>query len=115
MKLVFIAIPTQGTVIDGSLSSDFLRTLAQLHADRPDCTFIAPMIQDYQLLPFMSVTASWADWGKHCRELISRSDEVWVLTYDGFDSSIGVAAEIECANEHGKPVYFLEPIITWNA
>lgn len=109
-KLVFIAIPTKGTVKDGHLTHKFLSQLADFHHIWPDTTFIAPMVQDYQLLPFMSITATWEDWGKHCRVIIPRCDEVWVLKYTGWDKSIGVAGEIACAKQHDIPVFYHEPM-----
>lgn len=106
--LVFIAIPTKGTVIDGALTEAFLKKLADLHVTFHEHTFIAPMVQDYQLLKHMTVTATWEDWGKHCRAIIPRCDEVWVLKYPGWATSVGVAGEIQCAKENGVPVVYLE-------
>jgi hypothetical protein len=108
MSLIFIAIPTTGTVRNSKLTPQFLKMLASLHTKYPQHTFIAPMVQDYQILKYMDVTATWEDWGKHCRALIERCDEVWVLKFEGWDSSVGVAGEIECGVYHGKPIAFLE-------
>ena len=116
-RIIFIAIPTKGTVnpeADGKpahLKEEFLAFLAKLHMDYPSCTFIAPMVQDYQLLRHMSVTATWEDWGKHCRAIIPKCDEVWVLKYNGYDTSVGVAGEIACAEEHNVPVFFINPFV----
>jgi hypothetical protein len=108
MSLIFTAIPTAGTVENGQLTPKFLKMLADLHTKFPEHTFIAPMVQDYQILKFMSVTATWGDWGKTRRTIIARCDEVWVLKFSGWDSSVGVAGEIECAREHGKILKFLD-------
>lgn len=107
MSLIFIAIPTAGTVENGELTPKFLKILAELHTKYPQHTFIAPMVQDYQILKYMEVTATWEDWGKHCRTIIERCDEVWVLMFDGWHKSVGVTGEVECANEHNKPVLYL--------
>jgi hypothetical protein len=108
MKLVFIAIPTKGTVQKGAMTETFLKHLASLYLAHPDVTFWAPMVQDYALLKYMpSIDASWDAWGAHCRRMIESCDEVWVLKYDGWDTSKGVAGEIEHAKQFGKPVKFV--------
>lgn len=107
MMVVFIAIPSKGIANEGQLTVEFLQKLAELHVKYPGCSFIAPMVQDYQLLKHIKTTATWEDWGKHCKAIIPRCDEVWVLQYDGWDTSVGVAAEIECARENKVPVRFV--------
>lgn len=104
MRVIFIAIPTKGTVKDGALTPTFLAHLAKLHVENPDCAFISPMVQDYQVLPFMNITATWEDWGKHCRAIIPRCDEVWVLKFDGWDTSVGVRGEMDCALANNIPI-----------
>lgn len=106
MKLVFVAIPSKGTVVDGALRKEFLMKLAELHENNPGITFVSPMVQDYQILEFLSVEPIWEELGKHCRCLIERSDEVWVLMYEGWKESTGVTAEVAHAKQHGKPVYY---------
>lgn len=109
MSLIFIAMPTKGSVLNNAIRPAVLGLIASLHLKHPEHTFIAPMIQDYQLLRYMpSVEATWQDWGKHCRCLIERSDEVWILELEGWDTSVGVAGEIEHAQKHGVPVVYLK-------
>ena len=104
-KLIFVAVPTKGVVTDGKMNESFHRDVARLHELFPDHTFVAPMIQDYAILPHMTTkTATWEAWGAHCRRLIAVSDAVWVIMYDGYDTSVGVAGEIECASQHGVPI-----------
>ena len=35
-----------------------------------------------------------------------KADEVWVILMEGYDTSIGVTAEIECARRHNKPIKY---------
>lgn len=108
MSLIFIAMPTKGSVISDQIRSNVLQDIALLHVAYPQHTFIAPMIQDYQLLPYLpSISATWEDWGKHCRCLIEKSDEVWVMMLEGWKESTGVTAEVEYATSLGIDVKYL--------
>lgn len=111
--LIFLAMPTKGAVLNTAIRPTVIAYVAQLHLAYPEHTFIVPMIQDYQLLPYMPrAEATWADWGRHCRALIEHSDQVWVLKYDGYDTSVGVQAEIAHAGLKGVPVFLVDPIST---
>jgi hypothetical protein len=108
MSLIFIAMPTKGSVLNNNIRPTVLAHIAALHLLYPQHTFIAPMVQDYQLLPYMPQTqATWEDWGKHCRTLIERCDEVWVIQCEGWDTSVGVKGEVEHARLHDKPIAHL--------
>lgn len=124
-KVIFIAMPTKGTAdersaITGQLREAVYKDMAKLHLMDPHITFIAPMVQDYCLLPHMDVEPNWEQWGNHCRRLIERCDEVWVLMYEGwrkpvyamdgiYNTSVGVRGELEHAAKHRVPVSFIEP------
>lgn len=107
--IVFIAVPTKGVTADGKLNDSFHRDIAHLHLEFPDITFLVPMIQDYAILPHMNVDATWEQWGIHCKRLISVSDAVWVMMYNGADQSVGVQAEIAFADQQNVPVKFIYP------
>ena len=109
-QVVFIAIPSAGTVLDGALTENFLSTLASLMQLHPEITFIAPMVQDYQLLKFFPLEATWENWGRHCRALIERSDEVWVMQFAGWRTSVGVQAEIAHALERELGLAYVDPV-----
>jgi len=127
-KVIFIAMPTIGSTLRESAETGRMRDavykdLARLHEKYPDHTFVAPMVQDYCLLPHMLVEANWEQWGNHCRRLIERCDEVWVLMYEGwrkpvhamddiYNLSKGVRGELEHAAKHRVPVSFIEPANT---
>jgi len=117
MKVVFIAIPTKGTVTDGKLNESFLKDFAALHTNFPDVAFIAPMVQDYQLLGHMKVEATYEVWGRRCEAVLAKCDEMWVMCYDGWcapvtemnaaNTSVGVYGEICTALTLGVPVDFI--------
>lgn len=50
---------------------------------------------------------SWKDDDIH---VVSKlADELWVLTLDGWDQSIGVLAEIKCAISNNVPIRYVNP------
>jgi nucleoside 2-deoxyribosyltransferase len=51
----------------------------------------------------------WAYWERDARLHLNASAEVVVLTLDGWQQSVGIAAEIAIAAELGKPVRYLSP------
>jgi hypothetical protein len=110
MYLAFIAVPSKGVVTNGKLNPSFVEDMATFHRTYPDRTFLIPMLQDYALLPYLPNTeATWEVWGHHCKRLIEACDEVWVVMYPGWDTSVGVAGEIEYAQQRGKRVHYMEP------
>lgn len=113
-KIVFVAMPSGGTTeidsrITGKLIDAVYREMALLHEEYPDCTFVAPMVQDYLLLKHLSVEPVWDVWGDRCKRLLSRCDEMWVLAFDGWTSSVGVAGEMKHAQENNIEVKIIQP------
>jgi hypothetical protein len=51
----------------------------------------------------------WSYWEAFDRGHIERCDSLVVLTLEGWQKSVGVAAEIEIARELGRPVWYLAP------
>lgn len=117
MKVVFIAIPTKGTVKDGKLTDAFIQDLAELHTHFPDVAFIAPMVQDYQILGHMNVAATYEVWGRRCEAVLAKCDELWVMCYEGWrdpdmemsavNTSEGVYGEICTALTYSKPIHYV--------
>jgi len=54
-----------------------------------------------------SLPGTWEYWEALDRSFIEWSDEVWILTLDGWKESTGVNAEIKIAEDLGKPVKFI--------
>ena len=52
---------------------------------------------------------TWDFWEPYDRWFVERCDEVWVLMLEGWSESKGVRAEIQIAEELGKPVRYLVP------
>lgn len=121
MSVVFVAIPTKGTVGNGAIFESVKADIARLHDMFPHDAFICPMIQDYELLPHLqSSEATYEVWGKRCEQLISKCDEMIVMMYDGWASplldrndedctSVGVAGEIKYALDNRIDIAFVMP------
>jgi len=50
----------------------------------------------------------WDFWEAHNRTMLSRCDRLVVYMQDGWEESVGVAAEIAMAEEFGLPIEYLE-------
>lgn len=123
MSVVFVAIPTKGTVVKGQITEQVKRDIARLHDKFPNDVFVCPMLQDYQLLPHLeSSEASYAKWGNRCEQLLAKCDEVAVLMYEGWSgpllerdgqmcTSVGVEGEIKYAFDKGINVAFVMPTV----
>lgn len=111
-KIVFVSVQSYGIftkdyIGNWSFSHRFLEDIARLHRERPKDVFVVPSIQNYTILPFLEESGPTYDsWKDRCRKLITVSDEVHVLTYKGWDDSVGVSDEIAYANELGIPVTY---------
>jgi len=52
----------------------------------------------------------WAFWQRYDRAFLAWCDELWVLKLSGWESSVGVRAEMAIAKEMGKPVRLIDPV-----
>jgi len=50
----------------------------------------------------------WATWKTFCENAILTAKEVWVLKFEGWDKSTGVAAEIKFALENNILVKYID-------
>ena len=107
--VVFRALPTAGCVRDGALTEQTTSVIAKLHDVFPALAFIAPMLQDYQLLRFLNNnTATYEMWGRRCEAVLHKCDALWVLMFPGWEQSVGVTGEIEYARKHNIPVLYVD-------
>jgi nucleoside 2-deoxyribosyltransferase len=66
----------------------------------------SPVIHSHVLVAH-GLPSDWEFWKHVDREHLERCDEVVVLMLDGWEESVGVAAEIRIARELGKRVRYL--------
>lgn len=67
-----------------------------------------PIAHSHPLVEFGAPT-HWEYWAPFDYKLLESSDELWVLQLPGWDSSVGVAAEIKFAEKNNIPVRYVNP------
>lgn len=67
----------------------------------------SPITQSHEQNEFLLKDGSWEEWEYVDKMFINKCDEVWVLLLTGWESSIGVRAEIDFARERNKKVRFI--------
>ena len=72
------------------------------------CQIVYSPVAHSHSIALHGVPTEWSYWERADRRLLEISDEVVVLTLDGWRESEGVQREIQIAEELRKPVTFLE-------
>lgn len=70
----------------------------------------SPIVHSYPVEIHHTLPGDWQFWQKFDREFISMSDGLWILTIDGWQQSVGIAAEVKIAAEFNKPVVYVEAL-----
>lgn len=71
----------------------------------------APIVHGHPLVGH-GLPTDWPFWERFDREHLRRCDELVVLMLEGWQESVGVAAEIRIAAEFGKPVRYIDlPVV----
>jgi len=69
----------------------------------------SPIVYGHTLATKYDLPADCDFWLMQDLDMICRCDELYVITLEGWDKSLGVAAEIEEALMMGMPVSFIDP------
>lgn len=69
----------------------------------------SPIAHSHPIALSVDLHAEFAFWERYDKMMISRCQEVWVLTFSGYLESVGVMAEMEFANALGIPIKYVEP------
>jgi hypothetical protein len=68
----------------------------------------SPIVHGHPLCQY-GLPLDWAFWKRHDLAFLEMCDEVLVLKLDGWQTSVGVQAEMEAARRLEKPVTLLDP------
>ncbi len=109
MSLVYLASPYSHP--DASVREDRFRAVCKAagHMMAEGEFVYSPIAHTHPIACETDLPKGWFYWSEFDRLIISKCDELCVLTLDGWDKSEGVAAEIKIAEELGIPVGFKEP------
>lgn len=80
----------------------------KLIADYYDITLFSPIMHNHQASIFCDINGNWDFWKTFCINMLDKCDEMYVFMIDGWESSVGVWAEIEYALNNNKKLYFIE-------
>lgn len=66
----------------------------------------------HHLLGICDLPSDWEFWKTHCSKMIACAKEVHVLKLDGWETSEGVAGELDLAKILNKPIKFIDMVYT---
>ncbi len=113
IKMVYLASPSSHPFKEIELMryEEINQIAANLHEHYPQVAFILPITQTYKLMEYnKNIGTAREAWKARDLEFISRSDELWIVSMDGWRESIGVMAELDFALQYQIPVFFIDPV-----
>lgn len=105
--IVYIAAPYSNVPDKEALMSDIEKFCADYMVSNPGCYAITGLCHHYALKHNSKLGSTWNFWKDFCIEFLSRCDKLIVLTFPGWDTSAGVAAEIRYAQSLGIPIEYI--------
>jgi len=106
--IAYIALPYSHP--DQWVKTNRMAKFATFDADlmRSGIFTVSPMHKVF-MLPFATFPDTWEYWRDYSHELMKMCDKVVVLQLDGWETSVGVCAEIEMAKKLGLPIEYATP------
>jgi hypothetical protein len=77
--------------------------------NRQDVFFFSPVTHSDPIAAVCTLPYQWEFWANLDKCMLSRCEEIWVLTLPGFKTSTGVNAERKLAAGFGLPCRFVIP------
>lgn len=74
-----------------------------------DCYFYSPIAHTHPIAERCTLPIQWQFWADFDECILSRCNEIWILTIPGFSVSTGVKAERKIAERFGLPIRFIIP------
>jgi len=68
----------------------------------------SPIAHTHPIAEVMDLPTGWEYWARYDELIIRRCDLMYVLTIDGWDTSVGVQAEIEIAHLQAMPIIYVD-------
>lgn len=102
-RKIYLAIPYAGMERRSSRIADAI-TIRLL---RRGAHVFSPITYGHAMTRRHSLPGSWEFWKGLDTEFLEWADELWVVTLEGWKTSVGVSYEVEKARQLGKPVRYL--------
>lgn len=110
-KRVYLATPYSSTdpdpsrrrTVEAARFQATVRYLGVLHRAFPRVAFYSPIVHWHPVAYITELRTDAAYWQALNEYEISRSDEVWVARFPGWEFSTGIKAELEFADKYGIP------------
>ena len=106
--IVYVASPYSNVPDKEQLMLNIEKFCADYMADNPGSYAITGLCHHYALKHNPNLGSDWKFWKDFCIEFLGKSDKLIVLKVSGWDTSAGVAAEIEYAKQINLPIEFIE-------
>jgi hypothetical protein len=69
----------------------------------------SPIAHSHTIAQIGRVPGDWKTWQPQCEGMLRRCDELWVVQMAGWETSVGIAAEISLAASLGLAISKLDP------
>ena len=69
----------------------------------------SPITHSHPIAQVGHLPVEWDYWEVYDKRLLAICDQLYVLTLDGWQESVGVAAEMKLARNMGKPIRYYDP------
>ena len=69
----------------------------------------SPITHSHPIAQVGHLPVEWDYWEAYDKRLLAICDQLYVLTLDDWQESVGVAAEMKLARNMGKPIRYYDP------
>lgn len=108
MTMVYVAAPYSNIVNKPALMRSIAKFCGEYMIAHPGEYAITGLVHHYACEDNPTLGTDYQFWETFCQGFIQRCDKVVVLKIDGWETSKGVAAEIDYATHLGRPVEFVD-------
>lgn len=108
MGLVYLACPYSNN--DPEIVKSNIQTFCKIDALLISQGYftVSPLLKHF-VLHHQNIPGTWEYWKNYAYELLSNCTEMFVICLPGWETSVGVQAEIEYCQKRGKPIVYLNP------
>ncbi len=85
-------------------------TEAAGHLMMKGIVIFSPITHCHSIAEYHELPRGWEFWKSFDEVYLGHSEEMYILTLDGWEESVGVTAEIKIMRKQTKPISLLDPI-----